>query len=89
MLARIADLSPLATAAADYDIVRRAIAHIKGNWRSQPEIDQIAEAAGVSTATVDRVLNNRPGVNPTTVHKVREALATLGGGAPVRGRPRC
>src|SRR4029453_6445782 len=41
-----------------------------------------------STATVDRVLNNRPGVNPTTVHKVREALATLGGGAPVRGRPR-
>lgn len=51
-------------------------------------ITQIAEAAGVSTATVDRVLNNRPGVNPTTVHKVREALATLGGGAPVRGRPR-
>lgn len=51
-------------------------------------INQIAEAAGVSTATVDRVLNNRPGVNPVTVHKVREALAALGGGAPVRGRPR-
>lgn len=51
-------------------------------------ITQIAEAAGVSTATVDRVLNNRPGVNPATVHKVREALATLGGGGPVRGRPR-
>lgn len=51
-------------------------------------ITQIAEAAGVSTATVDRVLNNRPGVNPVTVHKVREALAALGGGAPVRGRPR-
>jgi len=51
-------------------------------------ITQIAEAAGVSTATVDRVLNNRPGVNPATVHKVREAVATLGGGAPVRGRPR-
>ena len=43
-------------------------------------ITQIAEAAGVSTATVDRVLNNRPGVNPTTVHKVREAMAALGGG---------
>jgi LacI family transcriptional regulator len=51
-------------------------------------ITQIAEAAGVSTATVDRVLNNRPGVNPATVHKVREAVAALGGGAPVRGRPR-
>ena len=51
-------------------------------------INQIAEAAGVSTATVDRVLNNRPGVNPATVHKVREAVSALGGGAPVRGRPR-
>ena len=51
-------------------------------------ITQIAEAAGVSTATVDRVLNNRPGVNPATVHKVRETMAALGGGAPVRGRPR-
>ena len=51
-------------------------------------ITQIAETAGVSTATVDRVLNSRPGVNPTTVRKVREAMATLGGGAPIRGRPR-
>jgi LacI family transcriptional regulator len=51
-------------------------------------ITQIADAAGVSTATVDRVLNNRPGVNPATVQKVRDALTALGGGAPVRGRPR-
>ncbi|MCW5633836.1 MAG: LacI family DNA-binding transcriptional regulator [Rubrivivax sp.] len=51
-------------------------------------ITQIAEAAGVSTATVDRVLNNRPGVNPGTVQKVRDAVTALGGGAPVRGRPR-
>jgi LacI family transcriptional regulator len=51
-------------------------------------ITQIAEAAGVSTATVDRVLNNRPGVNPATVQKVRDAVVALGGGAPVRGRPR-
>jgi len=51
-------------------------------------ITKIAETAGVSTATVDRVLNNRPGVNPTTVRKVREAIATLGGGTPMRGRPR-
>ncbi len=51
-------------------------------------ITKIAETAGVSTATVDRVLNNRPGVNPATVRKVRDAMATLGGGAPIRGRPR-
>lgn len=51
-------------------------------------ITKIAETAGVSTATVDRVLNNRPGVNPATVRKVREAMAALGGSAPIRGRPR-
>jgi LacI family transcriptional regulator len=51
-------------------------------------ITQIAESAGVSTATVDRVLNNRPGVNPATVQKVRDTVAQLGGGTPVRGRPR-
>ena len=31
---RMSDLAPLSTAAADYDVVRRAIAHIKGNWRT-------------------------------------------------------
>ena len=35
---------PLPTAAADYDIVRRAIAHIRGHWRAQPEIDTIARS---------------------------------------------
>jgi len=51
-------------------------------------ITQIADAAGVSTATVDRVLNNRPGVNPATVQRVRQAMAELGGAVPMRGRPR-
>jgi LacI family transcriptional regulator len=51
-------------------------------------ITQIAEAAGVSTATVDRVLNNRPGVNPATVERVRTVMQALGAATPARGRPR-
>jgi LacI family transcriptional regulator len=51
-------------------------------------IPQIAEAAGVSTATVDRVLNDRPGVNPETVKRVRDAMSTLGVETTQRGRPR-
>ena len=37
----------------------------------------IARAAGVSTATVDRVLNRRLGVRPATAQRVVEAAATL------------
>lgn len=34
--------------------------------------------AGVSLATVDRVLNERPGVRSVTIQKVRQAIQTLG-----------
>ncbi|MCP3461584.1 MULTISPECIES: LacI family DNA-binding transcriptional regulator [unclassified Bradyrhizobium] len=34
----------------------------------------IASQAGVSLATVDRVLHNRPGVRPDTVRRVKEAI---------------
>ena len=44
----VSDLAPLSSAAADYDVVRHAIAHMKGNWRAQPEFHEIAEAAGVT-----------------------------------------
>ena len=37
----------------------------------------IALESGVSTATVDRVLNERPGVRPVTVERVRRALEDL------------
>lgn len=38
----------------------------------------VARAAGVSLATVDRVLNARPGVRAATAEKVEEAIARLG-----------
>lgn len=51
-------------------------------------IAQIAKAAGVGTATVDRVLNDRPGVNPETARRVKEVLASMGGSLPQPGRPK-
>src|ERR1700710_3009169 len=61
---RFADLAPLGTAAADYDVVRRAIAHIKGNWRSQPEIEQIAEASGVTPTELHHLFRRWAGLTP-------------------------
>ena len=55
---------PLATAAADYDVVRRAIGHIRGHWREQPEIETIAEAAGVTTTELHRLFRRWAGLSP-------------------------
>ncbi|MGX4774496.1 LacI family DNA-binding transcriptional regulator [Bradyrhizobium guangdongense] len=38
-------------------------------------LKDIAREAGVSLATVDRVLHNRPGVRPETVRRVQETIA--------------
>ncbi|MBP0485114.1 LacI family DNA-binding transcriptional regulator [Sagittula salina] len=45
-------------------------------WRG-PTISEIAEVAGVGSATVDRVLNNRPGVSEKTRRRVRDAFEKL------------
>jgi LacI family transcriptional regulator len=50
-------------------------------------IADIARHAGVGTATVDRVLNRRPGVNAETVQRVLQVVAEFGA-PPQRGRPR-
>jgi LacI family transcriptional regulator len=44
----------------------------------RPTVHDIADTAGVSLATVDRVLNDRPGVRGVTRAKVEAAIATLG-----------
>ncbi len=45
---------------------------------SRPTVIDIAREAGVSLATVDRVLNARPGVREKTILAVNEAIARLG-----------
>jgi len=45
---------------------------------NKPTVHDIAKEAGVSLATVDRVLNDRPGVREDTIAKVRAAVSRLG-----------
>jgi AraC family transcriptional regulator of adaptative response/methylated-DNA-[protein]-cysteine methyltransferase len=61
---RIPDLTRLTAAAADYDVVRRAIGHIREHWRSQPEIDAIAEAAGVTPTELHHLFRRWAGLTP-------------------------
>lgn len=44
----------------------------------RPTVHDIAKEAGVSLATVDRVLNARPGVRDKTIARVQDAVARLG-----------
>ena len=77
---RVPDLGPLTSACADYDIVRRAIAHIRGHWRGQPEIDEIAEAVGVTSAELHHLFRRWAGLTPKaflqalTLDSARELL---------------
>jgi AraC family transcriptional regulator of adaptative response/methylated-DNA-[protein]-cysteine methyltransferase len=61
---RLPDLTPLVTAAADYDVVRRAIGYIRDHWREQPEIDAIAEAAGVTPTELHHLFRRWAGLTP-------------------------
>jgi AraC family transcriptional regulator of adaptative response/methylated-DNA-[protein]-cysteine methyltransferase len=58
---RVPDLS---AAASDYEIVRRAIGFISAHWRAQPEIDAIAEAAGVTATELHHLFRRWAGLTP-------------------------
>jgi LacI family transcriptional regulator len=48
-----------------------------GESSPKPTVNDIARVAGVSLATVDRVLNSRPGVREVTIERVNHAIQEL------------
>jgi AraC family transcriptional regulator, regulatory protein of adaptative response / methylated-DNA-[protein]-cysteine methyltransferase len=77
---RRSTIAPFKRAADDYEIVRRAIAHIRGNRRAQPEIETVAEAAGVSATELHHLFRRWCGLTPKaflqalTLDQARELL---------------
>ncbi len=61
---RITDTELLPTAAADYEVVRRAIAFISERWRTQPEVEAIAHAAGVTPEELHHLFRRWAGLTP-------------------------
>lgn len=45
--------------------------------KSEFTLKEIAHQAGLSLATIDRVMNDRPGVRPSTLKRVKQALREL------------
>jgi AraC family transcriptional regulator of adaptative response/methylated-DNA-[protein]-cysteine methyltransferase len=62
---RTAGPGPQANAALrDYDSVRRAIAFISANWRSQPAVEAVADAAGVTADELHHLFRRWAGLTP-------------------------
>lgn len=61
---RSAKPGPQDAALRDYDSVRRAIAFISERWRSQPPIEAIAEASGVTPDELHHLFRRWAGLTP-------------------------
>jgi AraC family transcriptional regulator of adaptative response/methylated-DNA-[protein]-cysteine methyltransferase len=61
---RIGDVKPLLNAAADYDVVRRAVEFITRRRREQPDIDAIATASGVTPTELHHLFRRWAGLTP-------------------------
>jgi AraC family transcriptional regulator, regulatory protein of adaptative response / methylated-DNA-[protein]-cysteine methyltransferase len=61
---RIAYVGELDEAAADYEVVRRAIGYIRNHWREQPEIEAIADAASVTPTELHHLFRRWAGLSP-------------------------
>jgi LacI family transcriptional regulator len=56
--------------------------------KNKPTLKQLMEITQLSRATIDRALNDRPGVHPRTRHAVEAALKQLGTGPSARSAVR-
>src|SRR4051812_14454573 len=61
---RLAKPGPLNAAMRDYDSVRRAIAFISEHWRTQPTIESVADAAGVTPDELHHLFRRWAGLTP-------------------------
>jgi AraC family transcriptional regulator of adaptative response/methylated-DNA-[protein]-cysteine methyltransferase len=61
---RLAKPGPLVAELRDYDSVRRAIAFISKHWRSQPEIEAVADAAGLTPDELHHLFRRWAGLTP-------------------------
>src|ERR1700749_33348 len=61
---RSAKPGPLSAAMRDYDSVRRAIAFISERWRTQPTIEAMADAAGVTPDELHLLFRPLAGLTP-------------------------
>ena len=61
---QVCDREPLNRAAADYAVVRGAIAFVCEHWRAQPEIDAIAAAVGVSASELHHLFRRWAAITP-------------------------
>ena len=55
---------PFTSATADYETVRRAIAFVSENFREQPEVEAVAEAAGTTPRAVTELFRRWCGLTP-------------------------
>jgi AraC family transcriptional regulator, regulatory protein of adaptative response / methylated-DNA-[protein]-cysteine methyltransferase len=61
---RIVYTGELDEAAADYEVVRRAIGYIRNHWREQPEIEAIADAVSVTPTELHHLFRRWAGLSP-------------------------
>ena len=61
---RLPDPAQFERANDDYGVVRRAIAYISENWRAQPDVEEIAHAAGVTPDELHHLFRRWAGLTP-------------------------